>query len=95
MKKLVCLGCRKKLKLWIIERKEYDFIEYDTYESALVAAETEEDARRIHPNCNCPYIEDIDTTGTWTNYENVKATLIGIAAADIKRGVLLSDFHAG
>lgn len=75
MKNLECLGCRNKLKLWIIERKAYAPLEYDTYSEAIVAAETEEDARHIHPNS--------------------KATLIGIAASNIERGVILSSFHAG
>jgi hypothetical protein len=94
MENLECLGCRNKLKLWVIEQKDYDFIEYDTYSEAIVAAETEEDARHIHPNGKV-YTDEIDDTGTWTTYDNVKATLIGIAASDIKRGVILSSFHAG
>jgi ubiquitin C-terminal hydrolase len=95
MENLECLGCRNNLKLWIIARKAYAPLEYDTYESAVVCAKTDEYARRIHPNGRGEYIEDVDESGTWTTYDNVKATLIGIAASNIERGVILSSFHAG
>jgi len=38
------------LKLWIIEQEENGG--YDTYDSAVVAAMTEEEAKRIHPSGN-------------------------------------------
>jgi hypothetical protein len=95
MENLVCLGCRNKLKLWIIERKAYAPLEYDTYSEAIVASETKDDARRIHPNGYCEVSDDDDGYYTWTKYDNVKCTMIGIAASDIKRGVILSSFHAG
>lgn len=95
MENLVCLGCKNKLKLWVVERKDYDFIEYDTYSEAIVCAKTVEYARRIHPNGKGECIEVVDDSGTWTTYNNIKATLIGIAAEGIERGVILSSFHAG
>lgn len=95
MENLECLGCRNKLKLWVIERKDKHSGGYDTYENAVVAAENEEIARNIHPNCY-QFLDDADyDSATWTHYGNVKATLIGIAASDIKRGVILSSFHEG
>lgn len=36
------------MKLWVISQTANDG--YDTYDSAVVAAETEDDAKLIHPN---------------------------------------------
>lgn len=100
MENLECLGCRNKLKLWLIERKDYK-VEYDTYEAAIVVAENENVARNIHPSGK-GFLDDleagsshIDPYSDWVVFDNVKATLIGLAAWGSKRGVLLSSFHAG
>ena len=42
------------MNLYLISQTKYD--DYDTYDSAVVAAESEDDARKIHPN-GYEYIE--------------------------------------
>lgn len=61
---------------------------YDTYDSAVVAAESEEAARSIHPG-NSQWDE-----GTWCAKEDVAVRLIGTAADDVS-GVLCASFNAG
>jgi hypothetical protein len=67
---------------------------YDTYDSCVVAAETEYDARLITPS----YL------GKWSKYsysdwascpENVKVKLIGTAIEGVAVGVVISSFNAG
>jgi hypothetical protein len=65
--------------------------DYDTFDSAIVAAESDEDARRMHPG------GDYDEPGrTWTaDQSKVQVELIGIAKEDTKAGVVLASFNAG
>jgi hypothetical protein len=95
------------LKLWIIEQEENGG--YDTYDSAVVAAMTEEEAKRIHPSGNPKknWTDDMlgkDDLGSWqysygtwaTHPDNVKATVIGDAHASVTVGdVICASFNAG
>ena len=67
---------------------------YDTYDSCVVAAISEEVARTIHPN-------DTNNKWTWTNddwaasAESVAAKLIGTALVGTAQGSICSSFNAG
>ena len=66
---------------------------YDTYDSVVVAAKTETDAKSIHPSGD-------DAWGYWSGCwpkspENVDAKLIGYAVEGTPEGVILSSFNAG
>ena len=67
--------------------------DYDTYSDAVVAAESEEAARRTHPS-NGPGYEEGGGDGTWAPYQDVKVVLIGYSS-DGKPGVICASFHAG
>lgn len=60
---------------------------YDTYDSAVVAAETEDEARAIHPS-------SLSDEETWAPIEHVVVKLIGVAAPGIE-GVICASFNAG
>lgn len=72
---------------------------YDSYDSFIAAAESEEEARRIHPSPN--------TKGEWWNstaydygdwvrdLECITVELIGEAKPNTIKGVILSSFNAG
>lgn len=75
---------------------------YDTYDSAVVVAASEEDARKIHPGS----LRMIDYGEWWTSdqmystwgyaLEDVKVELIGQAAPKLKAGaVVCASFNAG
>lgn len=59
---------------------------YDTYDSAVVCAESEEEARNTHLG-NPDY--------TWAKPEDVKVEEIGIASNNVKKGIIVASFHAG
>ena len=81
----------------------------DTYDSAIVCAENEDDARKIHPASNDIIVDNngifiaLDNSNIWgidldswcSNIKFVKVELIGIAKEDIKRGLILASFNAG
>jgi hypothetical protein len=67
---------------------------YDTYDSAVVAAETEEAAREIHPSgMECD--KDAYDWDGWCAKEYVKVKLIGKATEDCIAGVICASFNAG
>lgn len=65
---------------------------WDTYDAAIVFAESEEQAKAIHPS-------DLDNnwdSSTWVDRPGlVKATLIGVANPGVNAGVVLASFNAG
>jgi len=58
---------------------------YDTYDSAVVCAATEEEARR----------SDVGELRSWCKLEDVQVELIGVAKPDLYRGVILCSYNAG
>jgi hypothetical protein len=77
------------VKLWVISQDVNDG--YDTYDSAVVAAETEDEARGIYPGGSLLSWVVRD----WTTPENVTVRYIGEAAADVVPGVVIASFNAG
>ena len=78
------------MKLWLISQTERRG--YGTYDSAVVAAKTEDDARNINPS------GDWKTAwcGAWaTSPANVSATYIGEAKEGTEKGIILDSFNAG
>lgn len=76
------------MKLWLICQNDNNG--YDTFDSAVVAAETEEDARSISP------------AGTWENDwdswasspKTVDCELLGEAKDGNKHGIVVSSYNA-
>lgn len=66
---------------------------YDTYDSAVVAAESEEAARKIRPGED--ELRPDARDWTWTKPENVTVKLIGVADEGIEAGVICASFNAG
>jgi hypothetical protein len=66
------------VRLWFISQTVNGG--YDTYDAAVVAAETEDAARNI----------EVGRGGTWCKPEHVNVLLIGTSA-----GVILASFNAG
>ena len=65
---------------------------YDTYDSVVVAANSETDAKSIHP-CT---ILGWDSRSNWPESpEGVEVKLIGKAVEGTPAGVILSSFNAG
>lgn len=84
------------MKLWLISQTVNDG--YDTYDGAVVAAETEDVARHVHPrdpyNIGAWWIND-HAMDTWAHPKDVSATYIGEAKPDTVHSVILASFNAG
>jgi hypothetical protein len=92
-------GC-KVMKLYKISQNKNT--DYDTYDSAIVCAENEEEARKIHPcgmeGYNYPQGKENweYEYGTWcSSPEDVIVEYIGEAKEGIKKGVISASFNAG
>lgn len=84
---------------------------YDTYDSCVVAAITEDEARKIHPSSFVTHVKDDKWMGTytkggeyeqssydWVQYSEIDqiiVTLIGTANENIVAGVICASFNAG
>ncbi len=80
------------MNLYLLSQDENT--DYDTYDSVVVAAKDENEARLIHPDgdnaewgCRYP---------AWASSpEKVTVTKIGKASDDVQLGVVLASFNAG
>lgn len=71
------------MKLWLISQSVNSG--YGTYDAAVVAANSEADARAMK----------IGSDGTWASPEHVSAEYLGEAASNMSIGVVLASFNAG
>ena len=74
-----------------------DDFNYDTYDSVIVAAETEDEARFIHP---MNHIDDFKDWGgvdddTWADAKDIEVEYIGEAKEGTVKGVILASYNAG
>ena len=85
-------GIKKKefMKLFLISQTVNT--KYDTYDSAVVCAATEEDAIKIPPGDPAYYQSPIDV---WCQEKDVKVKFIGEAAPEMEVGVICASFNAG
>lgn len=82
------------MKLWLISQDENP--DYDTYDSAVVAAETEEEARLTNPDGYGKPVDWARKYSTWASGpEHVKVEYIGEAKEGTKAGVICASFNAG
>ena len=84
------------MNLYLISQDENR--DWDSYDSAVVCAESEDEAREIHPSGHSDPWTPLypGTTGTWASSpDNVSVELIGEAESSIEKGVVLASFNAG
>lgn len=81
------------MNLYLISQKNNN--DYDTFDSAVVCANSEYEASRIHPS----YLKkdwNGEATDDWCFWQDVSVEKIGVAGEDIvNKGVVLSSFNAG
>ena len=85
------------MKIYLISQ---DFnTNYDTYDAAIVAAETEEEAARIHPSARYPKPVEEWSDGYSEDWapspEHVTVIYLGKAKPGTEKGVILASFNAG
>lgn len=84
------------MKLWLLEQDAVSG--YDTYDSAVVCAETWEQAKNMHPSGKVWGQEAPswwDWTDTWAKPDDVTCTEIGEALSGWAVGVVCTSFNAG
>ena len=80
------------MNLYLLERRGgLPQDSWDEWISAVVAAETAEDAVTIHPGGSLYWAPG----EAWVPVSDVDATLIGVAVVGTKRGVVHNSFNAG
>lgn len=85
----------------------YEYRDYDTYDSAVVCANSEEEAKCIHPDGYYIFINErfcrkgghtapFGCFFGWIHPNEVQVTLVGVAAKDIQAGtVICASYNAG
>jgi hypothetical protein len=80
------------MNLYLISQEENN--EYDTYDSAVVCAESEEEARNINPSIFGWPTSVIACTAWCTDPAQVTVKYLGEAHTDIERGsIICSSFN--
>jgi len=68
--------------------------DYNTYDSAVVCAESEDEARMIHPNgCSNDWDGKREPFSEWCAAEDVRVKIIGTAANNMPKGVVIASFN--
>lgn len=80
------------MKLYLLKQNENN--SYDTYDSCVVCAENEADAKTISPDGGA-----FEEGARWSNWATRKEAItceeIGEANANQKRGVIIASFNDG
>jgi len=80
------------MKLWrIFQTVNHN---YDSWDSAVVAADTETEARKTHPG-GPSYAGRPFNADEWAKLEDVQCVCIGEAAEWVEPGVIVASFNAG
>ena len=82
------------MNLYLIWQNAKGICGGDSYDSAVVCAESEERARLVHPNKRDDWDGEMIPYGGWCNAEDVQVNYIGKAKEGIK-GVVCASFNAG
>ena len=82
------------MKLWKISQCVND--DYDTFDSAVVAAETEDEAKHMHPSAKTDGGSGVpDATWGWAPPDRRTVEYIGEAKAGTQKDVVCASFNAG
>lgn len=81
------------MKLYLISQDENR--DYDTYDSAVVAAPTRRVAQSMNPNKYAVKGDLKDMDNCWTSDpRNVSVRYLGKAASSVRQGVICASFNA-
>lgn len=68
---------------------------FDIYDSAVVCADTKDNARMMHPNKNDDWDGEDEENSTWCAAKDVEVSIIGYAVDNSQRGVVCASYNAG
>jgi hypothetical protein len=92
------MKAEKRPKLFLYKIWQEMNNSWDTYDSAVVCAASEEDAKKIHPNEAYKDVPDDDIwkLRQWADIKHVSTELVGTADNGIECGkVICASFNAG
>tara|TARA_R110000796_G_scaffold72584_1_gene163911 strand:+ start:334 stop:573 length:240 start_codon:yes stop_codon:yes gene_type:complete len=79
------------MKIYLVSQNSY---EYDTFDSMVVAAKDEDEARDMHPYGFSK--DDWGLTECWVRYEDRDKLIVSVLGnTRLKKGVILASFNAG
>jgi len=81
------------MKLFLISQTENN--DYDTYGSAVVAAESEEIARAMDPSDGEPMVFGKSYSPWCRSIDDVSVQYLGEASDEVKPGVICALYNAG
>ena len=86
------------MKLWKLTQHVHN--DYVTYDSAVVAAETEQQARMIHPGRPASMYSEAwsgieEGWSSWCNADQVDVEYIGEAVEGTEAGIICASYNAG
>lgn len=82
------------MKLWLISQVENN--DYDTYDSMVVAAETQEEAQKTPPFLCPDYWDSTANRHRWaTTLDKVDVEYIGEAKESTQAGIICASFNVG
>lgn len=81
------------MKLWKLTQNVNN--DYDSYDSVVVAAKTEEEARLIRPDSYNSWDTEYRSYSWAEHPYQVQVELIGNAVKGTKEGIILASFNAG
>ena len=82
------------MKLYLISQDQNN--EYETFDSAVVAAPDKKTARNMNPNTGNPMKNWNSPYSTWCNgKKKVTVRYLGEAVDDVEKGVVCASFNAG
>ena len=100
---------KKQMNIYLLSQSENNG--YDTYDSCVVIAESENEARNTNPSNFVTHIKDGQWMGTytkggeyiinahdWVSYSDIhliSVTLVGFANKEAKKGVVCASYNAG
>ena len=62
------------------------------FSRAVVAAETEDDARGTHPDGSSTVLSGEDYFGTWVSLKRVRVEYLGEARSGMKAGLIMASY---
>jgi hypothetical protein len=80
------------MNLYLISQDVND--DYDTYDSAVVCADTGDEARMIHPGGGDDWDGEDEKYSSWCTAKNVLVEEIGIAHFGNCKGIICASFNA-
>ena len=81
------------MKLFLISQSVNN--NYDTYDSAVVCANTKKEARFIHPSGKKEWDGKFKEFDGWASAQEIKIEYLGEAKKSSIKGVICASFNAG